>query len=125
MKILAVDDDAFGLEVLHGLAARAGYPDIVTSQRAGAAPELITAAQLPFQCTLLDIQMPGMNGVEFCDLQRRLPDFSECPITMVTAMTDRKFVDQAYPAGATDYVVEPFAVDDLKSRLGLAARSLK
>jgi len=42
---------------------------------------------------------------------------------MVTAMTDRKYMDQAYAAGATDYVTKPFDVNDLRSRLGLAAES--
>jgi CheY-like chemotaxis protein len=124
MRILTIDDDAFVLEILRGLAARAGYPEVTTALSAGAALEYITAAQQPFQCILLDIQMPVMDGIEFCDLLRRLPDYEDCPIIMVTAMTDRKFMDQAYAAGATDYVTKPFDVDDLTSRLGLAARSL-
>jgi len=38
--------------------------------------------------------MPGMDGIELCDLLRRLPDYAECPIIIVTAMTDRKFMDR-------------------------------
>lgn len=125
MRILAVDDDAIVLEILRRMAASAGYPEVTTARGAGAALECITAAQQQFQCILLDIQMPVMDGIAFCDLLRRLPDYAECSIIMVTAMTDRKYMDQAYAAGATDYVTKPFEVDDLTSRLGLVARSLE
>ena len=122
MRDLAVDDDAFVLEILRVLVARTGYPEIVTAVSAGAALECIAAATIPFQCILLDVQMPGMGGIEFCDLLRQLPDYNECPIIMVTAMTDRKFMDQAYAAGATDYVTKPFDFEKLTSRLSLAER---
>lgn len=63
-----------------------------------------------------------MDGVEFCDLLRRLPYYGECLIIMVT---DTKFMDQAYTTGATDDVTKPFDVGDLTLRLGLAARLLE
>src|SRR5690606_24256529 len=107
MRILAVDDDKLVLEILSLLVKRAGYPQIETASSAGVALELITAASEPYQCILLDIQMPVMDGVEFCDLLRRIPDYADCPIIMVTAMTDKIWMDQAYDAGATDYVTKP------------------
>jgi len=65
-----------------------------------------------------------MDGVEFCDLIRRLPAYATCPIVMLTAMTERKYVDQAYAAGATGYVIKPFDVNELTMHLTRAAERL-
>ncbi len=114
-----VDDDAIVLEILNGLAARAGYSDVTTALSAAAALECITAAQQQFHASF-STPVAGVDGVEFCDLLRRLPDCAESSIIMVTAMIDRKYMDQAYAAVATDYVTKPFDVDGLTSSLGLA-----
>ncbi|WP_108482030.1 response regulator [Oceaniglobus ichthyenteri] len=124
MKILAVDDDEYILEILSMLVIKAGFPDIVTATSAGDALDRITSTSEPFQCILLDIQMPIMDGVEFCDLLRRLPDYGECPIIMVTAMTDKVWMDQAYGAGATDYIIKPFDYNILSARLTAAANAV-
>jgi len=125
MKILAVDDDESILSILQILVTRAGYDDFVTARSGGEALELIAKARRPFEFFLLDIDMPGMDGIEFCDLLRRLPSYADCPIVMLTAMTERKYIDQAYAAGATDYVIKPFDVNDLTQILLGAAQRLK
>ncbi len=124
MKILAIDDDSSALEILSMLVAHAGYSDIETAASAGIALERITSASRPFECILLDIQMPVMDGIEFCDLLRRLPGYADCPIIMVTAMTDKRYMDQAYAAGASAYVTKPFDANGLAVCLADAARRL-
>ncbi|WP_108485114.1 response regulator [Oceaniglobus ichthyenteri] len=124
MRILAVDDEPFALEVLSMLVINSGYPDIVAAPSAGAALERITEAPEPFQCIFLDIMMPVMEGIEFCDLVRRLPGYDTCQIIMLTAMNDRKYMDQAYEAGANDYVIKPFDANDIESRLNAVAKAL-
>ena len=125
MKILAVDDDESILSILQILVTRAGYDDFVTARSGGEALELIAKARRPYEFVLLDIDMPGMDGIEFCDLLRRLPSYGACPIVMLTAMTERKYIDQAYAAGATDYVIKPFDVNDLTQLLAGAAQRVE
>ncbi len=124
MRILAVDDDVLVLEILRSLAARVEYTEVTTVLSAGTGLECSTAAQQQFQCIPLSIKLPVMDGIDLCDLLRRLPEYAESAIIMVTAVTERKFMNQAYAAGASEYVTKPFEVDDLTSRLGLAVGSL-
>ncbi len=122
MKILAVDDDPMVLDLLKGSLPGAGYPDITTAQSAREAMELIQSADKPFDCFLLDIQMPQMSGIELCDWIRYIPEYTEAPILMVTAMSDKVYINQAFAAGASDYVTKPFDPLELTTRMRVAER---
>lgn len=122
MKILAVDDDPMVLDLLKGSLPAAGYPDITTAGSAAEAMEIIQTAERPFDCFLLDIQMPQMSGIELCDWIRYIPEYSEAPILMVTAMSDKVFINQAFAAGASDYVTKPFDPLELTTRMRVAER---
>lgn len=122
MRILAVDDDTVFLELILSALRSLGYDDVVTANSAEQALEKIELAKLPFDCFLLDIQMPGVSGVELCARVRRLELYRRTPVVMVTAMSGRPFVDSAFAAGATDYLTKPLDRLELKARMGMAAR---
>ncbi|MGR3756624.1 MAG: response regulator [Tranquillimonas sp.] len=124
MKILAVDDDPLLLDVLHRLLGGIGYSDVVLAEGVEEALQHVAAQTIPFECVLLDIQMPGMDGIALCDKLRRNPLYRDCPIIMVTAMHDKGYVDTAFAAGASDYVTKPFDVADLGIRIRRAHRDL-
>ncbi|WP_370401959.1 response regulator [Sulfitobacter sp. JB4-11] len=121
MRILAVDDDPIILELLAQFVDAVGDHDLTTAPSAMAALELIESGQDgPFDCFLFDIQMPGMDGIE---LTRRLRDtarHADTPVLMLTAMAEKRYIDNAFAAGATDYVTKPFEVTELKARLHTA-----
>lgn len=117
MKILAVDDDPLLLEVLEKLLSGVGYSDVTLAEGPQEALEHIHRQSSPFECILMDIQMPEMDGIELCSQLRRMPDYREVPIVMLTAMHDKSFVDDAFAAGASDYVTKPFDVVDLGIRI--------
>lgn len=120
MKILAVDDDAFILELLTIMAARVGFKDISTASSGEIALGMLNDGDAVFDCLLLDISMPGMDGVELCSLARALPTYSKTPIIMLTAMAEKIFIDRAFSAGATDYTSKPFDIVELHARLRMA-----
>ncbi|MBA84688.1 response regulator [Thalassobius sp. S69A] len=122
MKILAVDDDPMVLDLLKGSLPPAGYPDVTTANSAAEAMEIVQNADRPFDCFLLDIQMPQMSGIELCDWIRYIPDYADVPILMVTAMSDKVFINQAFAAGASDYVTKPFDPLELTTRMRVAER---
>lgn len=118
MKILAVDDDALILELLGEFMVAIGDHELTTAQSGDEALELITGGFEP-DCFLLDIQMPRMDGIQLCSAIRALPNHSRTPILMLTAMSEKRYIDGAFAAGATDYVTKPFEFNELRARVGL------
>ncbi len=122
MRILAVDDESSILELLSKILASFGYSEVVTAANGQDALDKIASDPGVFDCLLLDIQMPIMNGVTLCEKVRDLPEYRYVPIIMLTAMKEKKYFDAAFEAGATDYVTKPFDFDDLQQRLADAHR---
>lgn len=119
MKILAVDDDPIILELLTEVLRAVGFTNLSVCTSADQAVEMIRNAVVPFDCFLLDIQMPGMDGIELTAAIRAMPQHVKTPILMITAMTDRRYVDQAFAAGASDYISKPFEIGEVHARLRL------
>lgn len=120
MKILAVDDDSYSLEILTMMAAKAGFTDISTALSGEIALDMLSKGDVVFDCLLLDINMPGMDGIELCKLVRTMPAYSKTPVIMLTAMAEKNYIDRAFQAGATDYANKPFDIVELSARLGMA-----
>ncbi|RVV98564.1 response regulator transcription factor [Mesobaculum littorinae] len=125
MKILAVDDDPMMLELLEATLSSSGYTDVSLASSAHEALEMIDQALAPYRCILLDIQMPGMDGIELCKRIRAQELYKQTPILMITAMTERSFVERAFIAGANDYVSKPFDPFELVTRLRLAEQTIQ
>lgn len=125
LRVLAIDDEPSILELLKtALSAFDSFEVSIASSGADAL-KLIERQKTPFDCLLLDIQMPQMNGITLCRELRQIPEYQSTPIIMLTAMSDRKYVDQAFLAGATDYVTKPFDFLELRSRMAAAQRIVK
>lgn len=119
-RVLVVDDEPSIVELLKtALVALDGYEVSIATSAAGAI-RAIEATDKPFDCLLLDVQMPGRSGIELLRDLRALPDYENTPVIMLTAMCDRKYVDEAFKEGATDYVTKPFDFLDLRSRMNAA-----
>ncbi len=122
MRILAVDDDTIILQLLEEILKNAGYPEFQSATSGPEALQIINADPEGFDCFLLDIQMPEMDGIELCRRIRAMRLYARVPILMITAMSDKSYVDRSFMAGATDYVTKPFDVLELVTRVRLADR---
>jgi two-component system response regulator FixJ len=107
-SVYIVDDDAAVRDSMAQLLAMHGYE---TRQFADAAGYLGEAEKLPRGCVLLDIRMPGMNGMEMQEELRRRGRNE--PIVFVTGHGDVGLAVKAMKAGATDFLQKPCAEDDL------------
>ena len=121
MKILAVDDDPVFLELLQRILADGGYQDVTVALGADEALEHARCPASQIDCFLLDIRMPGKDGVQLCREIRNIPEYSDCPILMLTALRDLVQIDRAFGAGATDYVTKPLNGLELGSRIRIAS----
>lgn len=125
MKVLSVDDDQDILLVLSAALTALGYDKLTSVSSGEAALKAIEDAETPFDCFLLDIQMPKMDGVELCAQIRSIPQYKFAPIIMLTAKSDGDSLDHAFSAGATDYVTKPFDLNDLDERLSKAKKGVQ
>ena len=112
--ILLIDDDLFSRKLLHAMLkniscqvveADSGEKGLELYQKKS--PSLI----------LLDAKMPGMDGFDCCRQIRQLPEGEHIPILMVTGLEDQTSVDEAFAAGATDYVTKPVKMPILTGRV--------
>ena len=72
------------------------------------------ALEQPFDCLLLDVMLPGLNGIEIC---RRIRAQSDVPILLITARDAVMDRVAGLDAGADDYIVKPFAIEELLARI--------
>jgi DNA-binding response OmpR family regulator len=80
--------------------------------------EAVDAAELERpDLVLLDFEMPRMNGLEACRRILALPGRQDIPIVMLTTRDSEDDVKEAFTAGASDYLVKPFAPGQLRARL--------
>ncbi len=107
MRFLAVDDDPLFLQLLTLRMQALGYTDLVTVSSGADALALLSTAPDSVDCILSDIRMPLMDGITLCRNIRALPGLAKTPIVMITSMSDRSYIDEAFEAGATDYITKP------------------
>jgi len=120
VRILAVDDDDIHLRLLSVFLRKLQYEDLTLADSSEAALNLILDADPPFECFILDINMPGMNGIELCRTIRSDPKYADVSVLMLTGLSDRKHMEAAFQAGATDYITKPIEEFELSVRLKLA-----
>ncbi len=112
MRLLVVDDDRALRDVLRRSLALAGY-DVRLAETGSDA--LAEAASAVPDALVLDIGLPDIDGLEVCRLLRR--EGNRVPILMLTARDAVSDRIDGLDAGADDYLVKPFDVDELKARL--------
>jgi two-component system KDP operon response regulator KdpE len=115
-RVLVVDDELQILRALRVVLRDAGF-DVIAAQSAGEA--LDRASVRPPQAAIVDLVLPDGDGIE---VTRRLREWSEMPILVLSAVGDEEHKVRALEAGADDYVTKPFAARELIARLRAVLR---
>lgn len=110
-KILIVEDDRHIVALVRYILEREGYQ--VSVARDGI-EGLEIARELQPDLVVLDLNMPRMDGVEMC---RRLKTEQNPLVLILTVHTERTAMARGYRAGADDYMVKPFELDELVARI--------
>ncbi|WP_299422693.1 response regulator [uncultured Shimia sp.] len=112
--ILAVDDEPINLQVLQNLLVPQGYR-VITAHNGSEA--LRCVAEKRPDLIVLDVMMTGLSGLDVARDLRRRHRLHELPIILLTARGRTSDMLAGFDAGANDYVVKPFAKDELLSRI--------
>ena len=103
--VLVVDDDVGILAVLDVLLTNAGYR---VSTASGGREGIVLAQASPPAAILLDVEMPGLSGLEVCATLRSLPETQATPVAMLSVRSEIADRIAAMQVGADDYVGKPF-----------------
>jgi two-component system KDP operon response regulator KdpE len=115
-RILVVDDEELVLRSLRRILIASGYEALVA---ASGTQGLDLARKAPPDLVLLDLSMPGMDGLALC---RELRQWSSAPIIVVSARTEERFKIHALDLGADDYLTKPFGTEELLARIRACLR---
>jgi DNA-binding response OmpR family regulator len=113
-KIMVVDDDKEFTTLYKEYLTMVGF-EAVTENQSWKAIEVANEARPDL--FLLDLMMPEPDGFKLCRMLRTNMNFVRTPIIIVTALNDEDSKVVALGAGANDYLVKPFHIDELKSRI--------
>ena len=116
-RLLIVDDESSLCEMLADSFRLAGY-EVETALDGKTALNLARSSK--FDLIISDINMPFMNGLEFIERLRALPD--ETPTIMLSARNERLDINAALKLGADDYVSKPFGLEELSLRVAAVLR---
>jgi len=115
-KILVVEDDPAVREIVERVLAREGF-DTHTAEDGEAALERLRSDD-PFDLVILDVMLPGIDGLSLCrELRARDDIHRHSPIIMLTARDDETSVVVGLEVGADDYITKPFSAKELVSRV--------
>lgn len=117
--VLIIEDDADIRELLRFNLEREGY---ATLESDDGAKGLAMAKEHCPDCILLDIMLPGMNGLDVCRSLAAGPGTSDIPVLILTARGEEMDRVVGLTLGADDYVVKPFSVRELMLRIRAVLR---
>jgi len=113
--ILIVDDVPINLKVLRAHLEPSGYKVL----EAGSGHEALNQAVKNPDLILLDIMMPGMDGMETCQHLKANPDTKDIPVIFLSALTDPESRTGALAIGGVDFIIKPFDEEELLARVNI------
>ena len=118
--IMLVDDSATILLSISNILTKAGYK----VEKASNANDGLTKfkAKTPVDLLITDLNMPGMNGIDFIKEVRTLPDYKFMPILFLTTESQQSKRAEAKAAGASGWLVKPATAAELLETIKLVLR---
>ena len=121
-KILVVDDDEGIQEMLKvGLEAYGYEVEVAEDEKT---VRSIISKSRP-DAILMDISIPGIDGISLCREIKYTPGLTDVPIIMITAYSDKKTAHDSFLFGAADYLVKPFDITVVREKLEKAIGKVK
>jgi two-component system, OmpR family, KDP operon response regulator KdpE len=119
-KVLVVENDA---GIRQSLFETLGALGFIVGEAENGEGALVRLRMVDYDAVLLDINMPGMGGMETC--RKIFQAYPRLPVIMLTVRDDEEDIVEALDAGAHDYITKPFQIRELTARLRAAIRISK
>src|SRR5437868_9165984 len=127
MAILVVDDSVDSRLLIQRFLEQEGHREFFM---AGSAPEALRHLGAdggppppePVELILMDLQLPGMDGIEACRRISEDPRLRDIPVIVVTGSTENTNLTAAFQAGAVDFLLKPISAVELAARVRSALR---
>jgi sigma-B regulation protein RsbU (phosphoserine phosphatase) len=124
MTILIVDDSPDQQALLRAILGKAGHADVISADSARDAAAVLNltgeSASQRIDLILMDVLMPEQDGVETCRQIKRCAHLQDVPVIMVTAKNDLTNLQEAFAAGAMDFISKPVNSVELLARVSSA-----
>ena len=114
-RVLIVEDELTQLTLLEAVITKAGFAAETAMSGSEAVVRLLNRNAVPVDVVLLDLMMPGMNGIEVLEAVR--PKLPNLPVVMLTAHSSINTVVEAMRAGANDFVVKPASAERIRTAI--------
>jgi len=126
MAIVIMDDTDFSLEIIEAFLMSAGYLEVITVKSAKELYQLIDGNSdrgiVEIDLILMDIIMPDIDGIEACRNVKKREWLADVPVIMVSSTTEKDNLQQAFSAGAMDFIKKPLDKVELLARVRSALR---
>ena len=113
-KILIIDDEKSVGTILKFNLGQSGYTVISTPNPTEG---IEIAHSKKIDLFILDVAIPGMNGIDICTHLRGIPHYAEIPILMISSKSDKETQNAAKRAGANEYILKPFPFELLSDKV--------
>ena len=113
-KILIAEDERDIRELISFTLQFAGYEVVVAINGAEAVER---ALETHPDLILMDVRMPRMTGYQACEALKELPETRDIPVIFLSAKGQESEIQQGMGLGAVDYILKPFAPDDLTEQV--------
>jgi len=112
--LLVVDDDELAAKAVVRVLQKRGFEVLCAH---GGREALAILAEHPVDVLVLDVMMPGMNGLEVCHEMRQNPRLSELPVILLTGCDDFETRAAGMKLGVSEFLCKPFAHHELLTRI--------
>jgi PleD family two-component response regulator len=113
-KILIIDDDIDTTNLLESIIKTKGHQPVSVNNSMSAVEAANSANP---DLILLDIMMPGINGIQLCKMFQSIPELKHIPIIIVSALNDIGSKKDAFKAGAKDFITKPLRPTELNQKI--------
>ncbi|MBN1873418.1 MAG: response regulator [Anaerolineae bacterium] len=114
VKILVAEDERDIRELIAFTLRFAGF-DVELARNGAEAVE--KAPQVHPDLILMDVRMPQMTGYQACEQLKKMPETQEIPVVFLSAKGQESEIKEGKQVGATDYILKPFAPDELANKV--------